>query len=68
MYTALCEVKPGEICAGNYVHGLFFIRKKSNYSVTPYVRISGVNALCRKDKDGFGLERMKGYFLLSGKR
>lgn len=62
MYTALCEVKPEEICAGNYVHGLFFIRKKSNYSVTPYVRISGVNALCRKDKDGFWIGTDEGVF------
>lgn len=49
---------------GNYVHGLFFIRKQSNYSVTPYVRISGVNALCRKDKDGFWIGTDEGVFFI----
>ena len=63
MYTALSETGPGEICAGNYVHGLYIIRKKNNNQVVPHARISGVNALCRKDKDRLWIGTDEGLFL-----
>lgn len=50
-YTSLVELSPGEICAGNYMHGLYIIHKKEMKTGKKYADIPFVNVLLRKDKD-----------------
>ena len=50
-YTSLCEISPGKICAGNYMHGLFIISKDKMKTGSRYADIPFVNVLLRKDAD-----------------
>lgn len=50
-YTSLVELSPGEMCAGNYMHGLYIIHKKEMKTGKKYADIPFVNVLLRKDKD-----------------
>lgn len=50
-YTSLVELSPGEICTGNYMHGLYIIHKKEMKIGKKYADIPFVNVLLRKDKD-----------------
>lgn len=38
-YTSLCEISPGKICAGNYMHGLFIISKDKMKTGSRYADI-----------------------------
>lgn len=66
-YTSLCEISPGEICAGNYMHGLFVIRKKEMKTGSKYADIPFANVLLRKDKDHLWIGTDAGLSLINMK-
>lgn len=66
-YTSLCEISPGEICAGNYMHGLFLVSKKEMKTGSKYADIPFANVLLRRDEDHLWVGTDVGLFLLNVK-
>lgn len=64
-FTSLCEISPGEICTGNYMHGLFIIRKNEMKTGNKYADIPFANVLLRKDKDHLWVGTDAGLSLLN---
>lgn len=66
-YTSLCEISPGEICVGNYMHGLFIVRKKEMKIGRKYADIPLANVLLRRDEDHLWVGTDAGLSLLNVK-
>lgn len=66
-YTALCEIAPGEVCAGNYMHGLFMVRKNEVKAGDKYADIPLVNVILQKDDEHLWVGTNTGLYLLNMK-
>ncbi len=68
LFTSLCELDSGRICAANYIHGIYCIQKDKLLLDKQYSDFPAVKAVAVRDKERLWLGTEKGLYSLDRRR